>query len=176
VTPPELEIDYVENGTGPGITELPSGVETPPGDAARGVVLDTPPGWEQEHIEQMLKGIGAGVHLLLGQNEREWLMTKEDLERMGPPATRIANRWEPALRLSPYADPVLFTYGAVLYVWRNALTMERRKKDQRAAAAPISDAQYEYPDEGGDAEVGDTVEVPGRAPYFPESPRAGRSI
>ena len=174
---PELEIDYLENGRGPGITELPSSVEMPPADAARGVVLEPElPGWDEEHIEQMLKGMGAGIHLLLGQNEREWLMTKEDLERMAPPATRIANRWEPSLRLSPYADPVMFTYGAVLYTWRNALTMERRKKDARAAAGPaVGEAFY---DDGGDAgDAGKPVEAPAgeRTPYFPDSPRAARS-
>lgn len=174
MTPPELEIDYLENGSGPGITELPSSIERPPAEGERGVVLDAPPGWEREHIEAMLKGIGAGVHLLLGQNEREWLMTKEDLERMAPPATRIANRWEPSRRASEYADPLLFSYGAVLYAWRNALTMKRRQKDQRAAA-PVSDATYEYPDDVVDA-GDDAGEAPGRAPYFPESPRAGGSI
>ena len=175
MTPPELEIDYLENGTGPGITELPSGIERPAAEPPAGVVIDAPPGWEQDHIEQMLKGVGAGVHLLLGQNEREWLMTKEDLERMAAPATRIANRWQPALALSPYADPVLFSYGAVLYVWRNALAMERRKKDQRAAE-PAAGPQYDYGAEEPQPDVQDAGEPTGRSAYFPESPRAARSI
>jgi len=174
----EVEIDYLENGAGPGVTELPSAVEQPADTSRVDVVEPEFPGWDLEHIESLLKGTGAGVHLLLGQNEREWLMTKADLERMGPPLTRIANRWQPALRLSPLADPLLFSYGAVLYVWRNALAMERRKKDRLAAAA-AGGAHYEYgPGEDGEPEVIDD-EAGGQPPataYFPESPRAGRPI
>lgn len=176
----ELEIDYLESdGPGPGVTELPSAIEAPPGDQRAGeMAVDVAlPGFELEHIEAFLKGTGAGIHLLLGQNDREWLMTKADLERMAPPLERIANRWEPALRLSPYADPLVFTYGAVLYVWRNALAMQRRKKDQ-AANAP-GGAVYEYSDAGAQEDEVVDSEEPAGGPdgaYFPESPRAARSI
>ena len=177
----ELGIDYLESdGPGPGITDLPSAIEQPPaGERVGAMAVDVElPGFQLEHVESFLKGTGAGIHLLLGQNEREWLMTKADLERMAPPLERIANRWEPALRLSPYADPLLFTYGSVLYVWRNALAVQRRKKDQAAKAA--AGAHYEYPDGAGAPEddltdVDEPAGGPGSA-YFPESPRAARSI
>jgi hypothetical protein len=174
----ELEIDYLEPGAGPGITELPEVLDAPPaGERIAGAPDPGLPGWELEHIEQFLKGTGAGIHLLIGQDERDWLMTKADLERMAPPLTRIANRWEPALRLSPLADPLLFTYGAVLYVWRNALEMQRRKKDLAAAAPEDAGAHYEYPDDAdGDADVGEEQSGAPRSAYFPESPRARRSI
>lgn len=178
----EVEIDYLEETGGPGITELPSEVDAPPAQTRLGVEggdLAAYPGWELEHVEQFLKGTGAGIHILLGQGERDWLMTKADLERMAPPLTRIANRWEPALRLSPLADPFLFTYGAVLYVWRNALIMQRAKKDKQAADAVEPDARYEYAGEeddvGGEDELPD-VDDGGPRPYFPDSPRAARSI
>lgn len=177
----EIEIDYLEDGAGPGIAELPEHVEQPGGETRIGVDGDDLalyPGWDEEQIEQFLKGFGAGVHMLIGgQSERDWLMTKADLERMAPPLTRIANRWEPAVRLSPLADPILFSYGAVLYVWRNALAMQRAKKERAAAEQAAGGAAYEYGPEvdvdGEDELAGD--DLPSRGPYFPESPRAARS-
>lgn len=122
-----VEIDYLEEG-GPGIPELAEGPPAP--DVPVGE--DGPPllpGWEQETIETFLQGTGAGVHMLIGQTERDWLMTKKDLERIAPPLTRIANRWEPALRLSPIADPLLVAHGFALYGWRSALEAKRAQRD-----------------------------------------------
>ncbi len=175
----EIEIDYLEQGPGPGVTELPSDVQEPPASSRLGVEegeLALYPGWNPQQIDAALKGFGAGVHMLIGQTERDWLMTKEDLERMTPPLVSMLNRWEPSLKLSPLADPILFTYGAVLYVWRNALIDARARKEKAAQLTPRE--HYDYT--GG---VPDEVEfdVDGQPagerpePYFPESPRAARS-
>jgi hypothetical protein len=78
-----MDVDYVEQ-PGPGIPELPAG-------APAGVVEDAQllpvevPKWERETIEQLLRGTGAGVHWMWGVSERDWLMTKTDLERIAPP-------------------------------------------------------------------------------------------
>jgi hypothetical protein len=123
------EIDYLEE-SGPGIPELPEAAapapELPPGGDPATIGL---PGWEQETIETFLQGTGAGIHMLIGQTEKDWLMTEQDLKRIAPPLTRICNRWEPALRLSPVADPLLVAHGFALYGWRSALERRRALRD-----------------------------------------------
>ena len=147
------ELDYVE-GAGPGIPELsgapPGGVPpSPPG-------LEHPdlerPKWDQETIEQFLRGTGAGIHMLAGVSERDWLMTEKDLERIGPPLTRICNRYEPVLKLAPVADPLLVAHGFGLYGWRSALERQRALRDMREETVE-PDAGYEAgpaaePDQG----------------------------
>lgn len=126
------DVDYVEQ-RGPGIPDLPQLDPRELAPPVGGEVLEPQfPGWSQDAIEAFLKGIGHGVHMMIGQGEQDWLMTKQDLERMGPPLTRIANRWEPALRLSPYADPLLVAHGAALWAWRSVLERQRAIRDSRA--------------------------------------------
>jgi hypothetical protein len=129
----DVEFDYLEGGAGPGVVEIPAdGVSTAPA----GEELDAPevlPGWQPEAISTFVSGFGAGVHLLIGQTEQDWLMTRKDLERIVPPLTRIANRWEPALKLSPIADPLLVAHGFALYGWRSALEAKRAARDAELA-------------------------------------------
>lgn len=137
------EIDYLEE-TGPGIRELP---ETPPAGAAAPpageLVAPEYPGWSEETIETLLQGAGAGIHQLVGQTEQDWLMTKKDLERIGPPLTRIFNRWEPTLKASPYADPFLVGQGLFLYGWRSALEAKRAQRDREAGEGDGPTVTYE---------------------------------
>jgi hypothetical protein len=123
-------IDYTEGG-GPGVLELPS--EIPGVNQEQEPEVLGPgdyPGWEQEHFETVLLGIGSGVHMLIGQGETDFLMTQEDLRRIAPPMCRIANRWEPALRASVYADPILVGYGLTVWAWRGALERARAIRDR----------------------------------------------
>jgi hypothetical protein len=144
-------LEYTE-GAGPGIPELP---EMTAEDAAAAqnaggeVLAPEHPGWELEHMELLLNGIGEGLHLLWGIDDEDWKMTRRDLERMAPPMQRIANRYEPTLRASAYADPIMLGYGGTLYVWRNVLLRARLLRDQQEepAGAPAA-ARYERaPDE-----------------------------
>ncbi len=132
-----LELEYTEGG-GPGIVELPADVQFggEPAPDDQQALPGEYPGWEQETVEQFLMGLGAGVHMMIGAAEKDWLMTQRDLERIAPPMTRIANRWEPALRLSPFADPLLVAHGFALYGWRSALERSRALRDQAAEEAP----------------------------------------
>ncbi len=172
------DIDYVEEA-GPGIPERP---ELPPatvaGEQAAAAAAGAAeyPGWQQETIEQFLLGTGEGVHFLIGQAERDWQMTKKDLERIAPPLTRICNRWEPALRLSPAADPLLLAHGFALYAWRSVLEAERAKRDREAEEdSGLPQASYQPspgPEPPAPAGEQETAEMEAVAPYFPESPRA----
>jgi hypothetical protein len=180
----ETPLDYVEEA-GPGIAELPEGPQRPPIDTdGQGAVLQTYPGWSQETIEQFLQGSGAGIHMLIGAAERDWLLTSKDLERIAPPLTRICNRWEPALRLSPIADPLLLMHGLALYCWRSLLEAKRAQRDAEDAVDGEPVATYERgpaepdaeiePDEGEHPAQG-AADMNGGASYFPESPRARSS-
>jgi hypothetical protein len=167
----EREIDYVE-GPGPGIPELPPGAPVDEQFAAEQQPIDALPGWEQETVEQFLRGAGAGLHMLAGVCERDWLMTQADLERIAPPLTRIANRYEPVLRLSPMADPLLVAHGFALYGWRSALERKRALRDLQDELAggdgyePVQQTASMEPDAGQEPMV-DNAES-----YFPESPKA----
>jgi hypothetical protein len=116
------EVDGYVEGRGPGIPELPAGDQAVAGAAAlEGDALLALPGWEQEAVEQFLSGTGHGLHFLLGAGEKDWLMTRADLDRIAPPLTRILNRYEPTMRASVYADPLLVAHGTGLYAWRSVL-------------------------------------------------------
>jgi hypothetical protein len=160
MTPTDLE--YLEDH-GPGIPELPEGAPSP--DGAAGVVEPPQfPGWEQDTIEQFLRGTGAGIHMLIGAAESDWKMTRADLDRIAPPLTRIANRWEPALRLSPLADPFLVAHGFALYGWRSALERQRALRDREESPAP----RYEHGEEEHEPiQQTEEEELPTHEPYFP---------
>jgi len=164
-----VELDYIEEDAGPGIAEIPSDLElrgTPGEEQGADAPAEALPGWEQETIEQFLRGTGAGLHMLAGKAERDWLMTEKDLERIGPPLTRIANRYEAVVKLSPMADPLLVAHGMALYGWRSALEAKRAQRD--AEEAELAGPGYDHgatptPDEPLDP--ADLVEQPN---YFPE--------
>jgi hypothetical protein len=174
-----VELDYTE-GRGPGIPDLsqpPRGSGAPPpreppepSAEERQLELAAFPGWEQGTVEQFLKGTGAGIHMLVGVSERDWLMTEKDLERIGAPLTRILNRYEPAVRLSPYADPLLVAHGFGIYGWRSALERQRALRDAKreaeagdgyqsaSAPAPAPSANGAGPAAHGDVgDVGDGI-------------------
>lgn len=167
------ELDYLEE-TGPGIPELPAGDAEHQRYSAGGEPVPVLPGWEVETIQTFLQGTGAGIHMLIGQTDNDWLMTRKDLERIAPPLTRICNRWEPALRLSPIADPLLVAHGFALYGWRSALEAKRAQRDQEAEAEAGPGYQPAAPDVNGsaasesepDLELGDEPQ-----PYFPNARR-----
>ena len=72
-----LELEYTEGG-GPGIVELPADVQFggEPAPDDQQALPGEYPGWEQETVEQFLMGLGAGVHMMIGAAEKDWLMTQ----------------------------------------------------------------------------------------------------
>jgi hypothetical protein len=110
------------------------------------------------------------LHMLAGVAEKDWLMTVADLDRIAPPLTRIANRYEPALRLSPLADPLLVAHGFALYGWRSALERKRALRDAEEQE-PAGDG-YERVDVAETVESELAEEQIEEEPYFPESARA----
>jgi hypothetical protein len=176
-----VEIDYVEE-RGPGIPELPADVRFGAQAAPDGVpdpeVLA--PAWEQEVVEQLLTGFGAGLHMAFGKAEKDLLMTQADLKRIGAPMTRILNRYEPTAALSPYADPLLVAHGFALWGWRAALERQRARlvepeeEPSRASYARPGDApDLDVDLDADENEEGDalTGEVLAPDPMFPQSVR-----
>lgn len=162
-----VELEYVEQA-GPGIPELPPG---PPPAAAVDPPIEPQILWEQEQIETFLKGTGEGLHMLAGVAEHDWRMTQKDLERIAPPLTRIANRYEPVLKLAPVADPLLVAHGFALYGWRSALERQRALRDQREQVLQ-RDGYDVVGQEQPDVEI-DEEELGQAGPaYFPDSPRS----
>jgi hypothetical protein len=157
------EVDYLEEG-GPGIPDISGAPLVPPPRAAQ-EAEPPPPGWDQETIETFLRGTGSGIHMLIGQAERDWLLLEEDLRRIAPPLTRICNRWEPALRLSPLADPLLVAHGFALYGWRSALEAKRAQRDAEEAAS-TGPGYEEEPPGAAVAAAGSVNGVP--EAYFPQ--------
>jgi hypothetical protein len=141
------EVDYVAE-RGPGIPELPPG-EPIEEQLVVGEEIQAYPGWEQETVEQFLKGAGAGMHLMIGEGEKDWYMTETDLDRIAPPLTRILNRYEPTLRASEYADPLLVAHGLGLYGWRSVI--QQRQAARRKQEARLEQDGYVH----ADAEIGE---------------------
>lgn len=174
-----IEFDYVEGGQGPGITELPAGSAADPDTTAAAAAAAEPAIlWDQETVEQFLRGTGEGIHMLAGVGEQDWKMTERDLARIAPPLTRIANRYEPVLKLAPVADPLLVAHGFALYGWRSALERQRAIRDaqiqqrQRDGYDVVGhDPDLEQPEADTESEEPD-IDVEGGAAYFPDSPRA----
>lgn len=171
----DVEIDYVE-GPGPGIPELPATPLQEPAALSGEAPAQDLPGWEQDTVEQFLRGTGAGLHMLAGVAERDWTMTQADLERIAPPLTRIMNRYQPTLRLSPVADPLLVAHGFALYGWRSALERKRAMRDlEDAASAGDGYERVENASESSDGEPDpEAVIVEPAEPYFSESAKAQR--
>jgi hypothetical protein len=174
------EIDYVEEA-GPGVLDL-SEAPTEEHVPAADVVMEPPQLWEQETIETFLRGLGVGLHMIAGAGEKDWLMTQADLERIAPPLTRISNRYEPVLRLSPYADPLLVAHGFALYGWRSTLERKRALRDAQENAERSAGYEPVESSSGGtqamSAERNGAVEdlvledLEDGGLVFPESPRA----
>lgn len=169
------EVDYVEQA-GPGILELPEGeAAEEQQQALQGEVLEELPRWEQAAVEQFLMGTGSGLHYMFGVAERDWAMTKTDLERIAPALTRICNRYEPVARLAPIADPLLVAHGLVLYAWRSELERVRALRDREEALEKKDRYERVETPADGDVEVADE-EIPehmlAARPAFPDSPKA----
>lgn len=132
-----VHIDYVDGG-GPGIPKIED-ADVVVDERQQQQQLESQqqlinaPGWEEEHIETFLRGAGAGLHLLVGAGETDFYMTRTDLDRIAPPLTRILNRYEPTLRASEYADPILVTHGVVIYTWRSMLQRAQARREAEEA-------------------------------------------
>lgn len=172
------EIDYVEE-RGPGIPELGAPVALGEGavdEQALAEEIKLLPGWERETVEQFLSGTGHGLHMLIGAGEKDWLLTRTDLDRIAPPLTRILNRYEPAMRASVYADPLLVAHGLGLYGWRSAL---QRQAALRARAEAQGDTYVDVTEEPAPAPPPGAVPWPDRPgvdvdgidPYIPYADR-----
>jgi hypothetical protein len=104
-------------GPGPGF-DAGSPPPTPPPAAEEGRFEV---GWEPAQVQDWLLNAGDVAHAAFGVSERDWAMSKADLERIGPPLTRILNRFEPSRAVAAYSDPAAVAMGFGMYGWRSAL-------------------------------------------------------
>ena len=163
------QIDYVE-GAGPGIPELEQPIERALPAEQAPAIETLGPGWEEKTVEDFLNGTGHGLHLLLGAGEKDWLMTRTDLDRIAPPLTRILNRYEPAVRASAYADPLLVAGGFGLYGWRSALQRQAaiRAKAEGRGDGYVDTSQLVAEEPAAAGEGGE--EIPDYIPYADRRP------
>jgi hypothetical protein len=176
---PVAEIDYLEpiDGDASGIPELPQMTAEDFGGAAPDVQEhdELYPGWSEETVTTFMQGAGAGIHMVWGVAEKDWLLTKTDIDRIIPPLTRILNRYEPTLRLSPYADPFLLAYGLALYGWRSALERQRALRDREPLEEPDEPetvSHQVHDDHPNGSRPARDPDADRWAPMFPESSRA----
>lgn len=107
-------------------------------------------GWEQDQVESWLLNAGDMAHAGLGVAERDWQMTKADLERIAPPLTRILNRFEPSRAVAAYSDPAAVAMGFGMYGWRSALersavTKAEARQEDGASVTPHAPAPAAAP-------------------------------
>lgn len=129
-------IDYAEE-PGPGIAEihqLPVGEQINDVELVDGQAQAVEEGWLEESVREHLKMVGSGLHLIFGEGETDFEMSTKDEERMAPPLTRMLNRYEPLRRAAEYSDPVLFGYGATMYMYRSMLQRRDAALEKREAA------------------------------------------
>lgn len=123
------EFEYVEHEPPAAAAALPAGDEEVV--LAEAVAEEK---WEVEAVNEHLKMVGSGIHELWGKAEKDWEMSQRDLERIGPPLTRILNRYEPTARMAVVSDPLLLGYGTTLYTYRSVLQARAAMAEQREAA------------------------------------------
>lgn len=84
--------------------------------------------WEEEQIRGWLLNVGGVGHQAFGIAEHDWEMTEQDLERIAPPLTRIANRYDVSRAAAAYSDPAAVAIGFGMYGWRSAVERVQAKR------------------------------------------------
>lgn len=122
--------------------------------------------WEGDAIRQHLQWFGAGLHELVGRGDRDWLMTKADLDRIGPPLERILNRYDTTRAVAAASDPIALAGGTMIYAVRSVLQSAAAQAEAREAAEAMAEGDRAgYVDYSGDA-------APGAAEGAAEDPAA----
>lgn len=126
---------------GPGFdaSKPPANAEERPADVDGEELLEE---WQLEQVQSWLRNTGDLAHATVGVGELDWAMTKADLERIGPPLTRILNRYQPARAVAQFSDPASVAFGFGLYGWRSALernaVLKAAKQQEEGTVAPAS--------------------------------------
>lgn len=150
----EETISYVEDH---GIRQIPLLPPAPVDEQALGEpVPEVQVLWTEEGVREHLTMFGEGMHMLIGQGETDWKMVKQDLDRMAPPLTRIANQYEALARFAAVSDPLLLAYGTILYSYRSVLQTRDAKLAKQEAAERLQPQQGRWervPDEDQEQDV-----------------------
>ena len=89
--------------------------------------------WEEAGIRSKLRVVGMGLHELIGRSEKDWLMTRQDLDNIAPPLTRILNRHEPLRAVAAASDPIDLLIGTGFYTGRSIMQAAAAAADAREA-------------------------------------------
>lgn len=122
-------------GPGPGFDPSKPPPAAPPAGEEPDLAVFAP-AWEERQVHDWLLNAGDMAHSAWGVAERDWAMTKADLERIAPPLARILNRYEPTRMVAAYSDPAAVAMGMGMYGWRSMLERSQVLKARRAQEGP----------------------------------------
>jgi hypothetical protein len=103
--------------------------------------------WTPERAGNIVRGFGYLAHIadpVSSEPEAAdlWKATQDDIEAIGPPLSRILNRYEPARRLAGVSDEAELAFGMIAYARSNlatrgrALTAKRQREQEAAEPEP----------------------------------------
>lgn len=120
-------------------------------------------GWEEDSVRSILEAKGSAIHALAGVAERDWKYTRDDLDAIAPPLTRILNRYPATRAAAGTGDELAVMIGLGGYASRSWI--------ERSAAIAAAEDEPEVPSSGRAAEG--AVRQPGAPP--PPSPEAAEA-
>jgi hypothetical protein len=91
------------------------------------------PDVSDEQVRAFLFTAGDGLHAAFGVGDHDWLMTMRDLDRIGPPLTRIVNRYEATKIVAGFSDEAAVVMGFGLWGWRSVLERVAIIREQERA-------------------------------------------
>jgi hypothetical protein len=101
------------------------GPEHEPGNARPGAEVppigSEPPAiaWEEDSVRSILTAKGVAIHAVAGVADEDWIHTKDDLDSIAPPLTRILNRYPVTQAAAGTGDELAVVIGLSGYAMRS---------------------------------------------------------
>ena len=148
-------------------------------------------GWREETVRELLTTQGHVTHLALrvreANDQETWKHTREDLDRIAPPLTRMLNRYDVTRAAAAAGDEISLAAAVGAYATRNVIARQRLLAQARAMGeVPVSGREAEpgtgpehdpaYTTAPADAAAQGELPPLDRADLTPKGPRRGRRI